>query len=89
MGLAGNFIRSRVGRRMLLYFVLSALLPILFLAVLYFEEIGGLLDRQAHANLEIATKSYRTSLYERLLLVDELLRSAVAVAPSAPMLYRS
>jgi diguanylate cyclase (GGDEF)-like protein len=62
---------------MLLYFVLSALLPILFLAVLYFEEIGGLLDRQAHANLEIATKSYRTSLYERLLLVDELLRSAV------------
>lgn len=61
---------------MFLYFVLSALLPILFLAVLYFKEIGELLDRQVYAQLGNSATMYRSSLYERLLLVDELLRNS-------------
>jgi diguanylate cyclase (GGDEF)-like protein len=76
MNLNDTFLRSKVGRRMFLYFVLSALIPILFLAVLYFEEISRLLDKQVYAQLGNAATSYRTSLYERLLLVDELLRNS-------------
>jgi len=78
MNLKDTFLRSKVGRRMFLYFVLSALIPILFLAVLYFEEIGRLLDKQVYAQLGNAATSYRTSLYERLLLVDELLRNSAS-----------
>jgi diguanylate cyclase (GGDEF)-like protein len=76
MNLKDTFLRSKVGRRMFLYFVLSALIPIVFLAVLYFEEISRLLDKQVYAQLGNASSSYRTALYERLLLVDELLRNS-------------
>lgn len=78
MNLKDTFLRSKVGRRMFLYFVLSALIPILFLAVLYFAEISRLLDKQVYAQLGNADTSYRTSLYERLLLVDELLRTSTS-----------
>jgi len=63
---------------MFLFFVLSALTPILFLAVLYFTSVTNLLRDQAYAQLDSMAKSYRTTLYERLLLVDELLRSSTA-----------
>lgn len=76
MDLKDTFLRSKVGRRMFLYFVLSALVPILFLAGLYFEETSRLLDKHVYAQLDNAATNYRTSLYERLLLVDDLLRSS-------------
>jgi hypothetical protein len=78
MNLKDTFLRSKVGRRMFLYFVLSALIPIVFLAVLYFEEISRLLDKQVYAQLGNAATNYRTSLYERLLLVDESLRNSAS-----------
>lgn len=78
MTLNDTFLRSKVGRRMFLYFVLSALIPLLFLAALYFEEISRLLNKQVYAQLGNAATNYRTSLYERLLLVDELLRSSAS-----------
>jgi diguanylate cyclase (GGDEF)-like protein len=78
MVLNDTFLRSKVGRRMFLYFVLSALIPILFLAALFFEENSRLLDKQVYAQLGNAATNYRASLYERLLLVDELLRSSAS-----------
>ncbi len=80
------FLRSKVGRRIFFYFALSALLPIAFLAALYFGEVTSLLREQAHAQLDTAAKSYRTSLYERLLLVDELLHSSASELIAANVL---
>lgn len=68
---------SKIGRRIFLFFVLSALTPILFLAAIYFTSVTDLLRSQAYAQLDSMAKNYRTTLYERLLLADESLRTSI------------
>ncbi len=73
MKLENHFLRSRVARRMLLFFILSAFIPILFLAVLSYWESSQLLTKQAQTRLAAASKIYETSIYDRLLLLDRVL----------------
>ncbi len=76
MKLEGTFLRSKVARRVLLTFVLAAFVPFVFLAVLYFVEANRMLVRQAHIELQSASSGYSRRIYDRLLLADQLLRSA-------------
>ena len=90
MKLEGTFLRSKVGRRILSYFVLSAFIPFLVLAVLYFVQANRMLVRQGHTQLQAASATYATAIYERMLLANQLLRnlavdlSSNIVVPGAP-----
>ena len=75
MKLEGTFLRSKVARRVLLYFVLSAFIPFLVLAVLYFLQANRMLLKQGHIQLQAASATYATAIYERVLLANQLLRS--------------
>jgi hypothetical protein len=69
MGLEKKFIRSKVARRMLAFFILSAFIPVLFLAFLSYWESNRLLVEQAHTRLNSASAIYKTSIYDRLLIL--------------------
>ncbi|MBL0037661.1 MAG: hypothetical protein IPP36_02280 [Nitrosomonadales bacterium] len=73
MGLEKKFIRSKVARRMLAFFILSAFISVLFLAFLSYWESNRLLVEQAHTRLNSASAIYKTSIYDRLLILDQLL----------------
>jgi hypothetical protein len=75
MKLESTFLRSKVARRVLLLFVLAAFIPFLVLSVLYFVESNRSLVRQGHIRLQTAGASYGRTIYDRLLLADQLLRS--------------
>lgn len=67
-----KFLRSKVARRMLVFFMLSAFVPVLFLAFLAYWESNRSLIEQAHNRLAGASDVYRTSIYDKLLLIDQL-----------------
>jgi diguanylate cyclase (GGDEF)-like protein len=81
-----SFFRSRVARRVFLLFVISALVPILALALLSMSQVEQLLTQQGYIKLGRAGKAYGMSVYERLLLVETLLarvRSQTGIDVSA------
>lgn len=68
-----HLLLSKVARRMLVFFVLAAFIPILLLAYLTYWESTQLLIKEAHTRLEAASDVYKKSIYEKLLLSDQLL----------------
>jgi len=68
--LEGTFLRSRVARRIVSLFILSALVPIIAMAVLSFGHVQKLLVDQGYNQLAQVNEGYASSLYERLLAVD-------------------
>jgi len=76
MKLEGAFLRSKVARRVLLLFVLAAFIPFLVLSFLYFVESNQALVRESHVRLQATSASFGSTVYDRLLLADQLLRSA-------------
>ncbi|CAH1387076.1 EAL domain-containing protein [Candidatus Nitrotoga sp. M5] len=74
MRLEQKFLRSKVARRMLTFFVLSAFIPVLFLAFLSYWESNQLLVKQAHTRLDAVSAIYKSSIYDRLLLLDQTLK---------------
>ena len=74
MRLEKKFLRSKVARRMLTFFVLSAFIPVLFLAFLSYWESNQLLVKQAHTRLDAVTDIYKSSIYDKLLLLDQTLK---------------
>ena len=69
--LDGTFLRSKVARRIVLLFVLSALIPIALSAALSFSQVQDLLVEQGHAQLAQTSEGYAASLYDRLLAVEQ------------------
>jgi len=65
------FLRSRVARRIVALFVLSALVPIFATAVLSLSQVQALLAEQGHAQLAHASENYGTSLLDRLIAADQ------------------
>ncbi|GJL74277.1 MAG: hypothetical protein NMNS02_03830 [Nitrosomonas sp.] len=61
---------------MLVFFVLSAFIPVLFLALLSYWESNRVLVKQVHTKLDADTDIYKRSIYDRLIMVDQLLNSA-------------
>ena len=69
-----GFIRSKVTRRVVWLFFLSALVPITAMAVFSFTYINDLLVEQAYRQLQHAGKLYGMSVLDRLLIIDDKLR---------------
>ena len=76
-------LQSRVGRRIVTLFVLSALVPILVLTVLgYFQVRNQLLD-QARAQLGLSAKSVGMNLIDQLRVAAELIETSDTVRQAA------
>jgi diguanylate cyclase (GGDEF)-like protein len=68
--------RSRVARRMLMFFILSTFIPVSFLAYLSYSESNDMLLKKAHHQLDAAANSYNKVIYDRLLLAEQVLQDA-------------
>ncbi len=74
-----GFLRTRVARRILLLFILSALLPAAALSVVSYRQVRAELVEQSRDRLEDLGKSAGMAVYERLLFLQSqlaLLRNA-------------
>ena len=65
---------SRFGRRLLLLFIGSALVPTLLVAVLSFQSVRGQLATQSEDRLHATAKSIQRVVYDRLEAIDGDLR---------------
>ena len=74
MRLHGTFLRSRVARRIFALFLLSALIPAAGIAFLSIRQVDQLLLQQKRTELAQLSKANSMALYERLLLVEDLLQ---------------
>lgn len=66
MGLKFTIFQSKVARRMILLFVFSALLPILFLAFLTFTQFTNSFVKQNQEELHLATKNIGMGIVDKL-----------------------
>ena len=71
MKLQGTFLRSKIARRIVLLFILSALVPAIALAVLSLGQVQQLLAKEGHVALARVGESYAASLLDRLLTADQ------------------
>ncbi len=74
MKIEPRFLRSKVGRRIVLLFILCALLPIGGLAVVSFNQVTNQLNEQSRQRLREASKSKGMAILERLQLLELGLR---------------
>ena len=70
MNFASGFLRSKIARRFFLLFLCCALLPMIALTILSFNQVIRQLELQSHKRLQEQTKAYGMSVYERLMLLD-------------------
>lgn len=63
---------------MLMFFVLSTFVPVAFLAYLSYSESNDMLLKKAHHQLAAASDSYYKVIYDRLLLVEQVLQDTVS-----------
>jgi diguanylate cyclase (GGDEF)-like protein len=71
MRIEGAFLRSKVARRIVWFFILSALIPIAATALLSLGQVQRLLIEQGHARLAQTSEGYAASLYDRLLAAEQ------------------
>lgn len=64
-----TFLRSKVARRIFLFFMISALIPITVFMFLSFGQINNLLSRHQNEQLRQTGKQYGMAVLERLLLL--------------------
>ena len=74
MKLDGTFLRSRVARRIFALFLISALIPAAGIAFLSIRQVDELLLGQKQAELTMLSKANSMALYERLLLLEDMLQ---------------
>jgi putative nucleotidyltransferase with HDIG domain len=70
MARSSTFLRSKVGRRIVLLFVSCVLLPVSILAVVTFYEVSSQLREEGRKQLVRASKDQGMTIYERLELLD-------------------
>ncbi|MCC7218515.1 MAG: EAL domain-containing protein [Burkholderiales bacterium] len=80
MKIERGFTNSRVARRIVLLFVLCALVPIVATAFLSYDHVRKLLLDRSYQHLAQLGESYASTLYERLSGVARLLRDATPAA---------
>ncbi len=81
-------LKSKVARRILVLFVICALLPIAAMTLLSFVQVSGTLYEQSRARLQQDTKSFAMSVHERLFMLEaelEILQSTIRPAPGEPV----
>jgi len=74
MKIEPRFLRSKVGRRIVLLFILCALLPIGGLAIVSFTQVTNQLNEQSRQRLREASKNKGMAIIERLQLLELGLR---------------
>jgi diguanylate cyclase len=67
-----KLLQSRVGKRVLLLFVVTALVPLAAMALLSLSQVRSLLQEQASARLANNAKTYATGVYDRLLTARDV-----------------
>ena len=80
-------LRSRFGRRLLLLFVGSTVLPTAVVATLSYRQVTRYLVTQSETSLHQASKAFGAAVFERLLMADATLKS-VAASPALPYALR-
>jgi putative nucleotidyltransferase with HDIG domain len=65
-----SFLKRKVARRILIQFVFCALIPIIVLAFVSFFQVRAELERQGKHRLHDATRAMGTSVYERILSIE-------------------
>lgn len=78
MQLNATLMNGRLARRILILFIISTLIPLLVLASLYRFQVNTLLLEKTETELDAASSTYASALYDRLLLADDVLRKAAA-----------
>ena len=81
-----GFLRSKVTRRVVWLFFLSALFPIILFALLSFTYVSDLLLKQTHEQLHHTSKLYGMSVLERLVFIDDKLRNAALIMRTGQLL---
>ncbi|MEE8605929.1 MAG: HAMP domain-containing protein, partial [Candidatus Aminicenantaceae bacterium] len=77
MKIEKNFLRSKVARRIAFLFILCALLPIVTLAILSYNQVTKHLREQSLTRLRQTAKTMSISIYERMLFLEaDLIRVA-------------
>jgi diguanylate cyclase (GGDEF)-like protein len=76
-------LRSRFGRRLLLLFIGSTVLPTAVVATLSYRQVTRYLVAQSETGLHQASKAFGTAVFERLLMADATLKSVLA-SPGFP-----
>ena len=74
-GLRG-FLETRVARRLFVFFILAAFLPLAVIAVISFTQVRALLLQQGDQRVMATAKAYGMALFERLLLASEVASAA-------------
>lgn len=78
MRIEGTFLRSSVARRVFFLFVLSAFLPAVILATLFYSQVRGVVNDQAQRQLVQAGSAHTRALYDRLLGAHFILNASAA-----------
>ena len=82
MKLDTAILRSKVGRRIFLLFVLCALLPIAALAIISFSQVTRQLQAQSRARLQQASEAIGMSTLERLTLLEAEMKMLASTLPT-------
>jgi diguanylate cyclase (GGDEF)-like protein len=75
MKFQSQFIRSKVARRIVWLFFLSALVPIIATVLLSYTYVSDLLIQQSQTQMRHAGKLYGMAVLERLLFIEDKLRN--------------
>ena len=78
MRIEGSFLRSKVARRIVWFFILSALLPIAATVLLSFGQVRHQLLEQGHARLRQTSESFAASVRDRLLAAEHSVEDVAA-----------
>jgi diguanylate cyclase (GGDEF)-like protein len=70
MRLETTALRSKIGQRIFLFFVASALVPVLIFSLLSLGQVNTLLNEQVARQLHATSKNYGMLLYDRLLFLE-------------------
>ena len=75
MKIQSRFLRSKVAKRVVLLFFLSALVPIAAIAFFSLTYVNDLLIEQSYKQLKHSSKLYGMAILDRLLIIDDKLHN--------------
>ncbi|PHS68753.1 MAG: hypothetical protein COB23_08595 [Methylophaga sp.] len=86
LSIKGTFLDSKVARRIFLLFIISALVPIVILAIFSLRQINLLTTQHVDQSLRQGAKTYGLSIYDRLTLLDQKLEIQANTLEQAPLI---
>lgn len=83
MKISFDLVKSKIARRFCLLFFFCAFIPTFFLFYISFNRVTEQLEQQNYLQMKQETKAYGLSLFDRLVRVDNTLRSLAGIISSA------